>query len=40
VTHSQLLARFKSESKYKIAEEGGVRARSLAHNTLTGRAAS
>jgi hypothetical protein len=39
MTHSQLLARFKSESKYKIAEGRGVGARSLAHNTLRGRRA-
>ncbi len=39
MTHSQLLAKFKSESKYKIAEGGGVRARSLAHNTLRGKGA-
>jgi hypothetical protein len=35
--HSQLLERLKSESKYKTAEGGGVRARSLVHNTLRGR---
>jgi len=35
--HSQLLARLKSESKYKTTERGGVGARSLAHNTLKGR---
>jgi hypothetical protein len=37
LTHFQLLARFKSESKYKTAKGGGVGARSLAHNTLKGR---
>jgi hypothetical protein len=37
--HSQLLARLKSESKYKTTEEEGVGARSLAHNTLRGRGA-
>jgi hypothetical protein len=37
LTHSQLLARFKSESTYKIAEGGRVKAHSLAHNTLRGR---
>ncbi len=36
MTHSQLLERLKSESKYKIAEGGGVGARSLAHNILKG----
>ncbi len=36
--HSQLLEIFKCESKQKIAEEG-VKARSLAHNTLRGRRA-
>ncbi len=35
--HSQLLARLKSESKYKTTEGGGVGARSLVHNTLRGR---
>jgi len=39
LTHSQLLARLKSESKYKTTKGGGVRARSLAHNTLRGRRA-
>ncbi len=39
LTHSQLLKELKSESKYKIAEGGGVGARSLAHNTLKGRGA-
>jgi len=39
VTHSQLLEGFKSESKYKTTKGGGVRARSLAHNTLRGRGA-
>jgi hypothetical protein len=39
MTHSQLLEGLKCESKYKTAEEGGVRARSLAHNTLRGRGA-
>jgi len=38
-THSQLLVRFKSESKYKIMEGGGVGACSLAHNILKGRGA-
>ncbi len=37
--HSQLLEGFKCEFKYNIAEEGGVGARSLAHNTLRGRGA-
>jgi len=37
LTHFQLLARLKNESKYKITEGGGVGARSLAHNTLRGR---
>jgi hypothetical protein len=37
LTHSQLLEGFKSESKYKTTEEGGVEALSLAHNTLKGR---
>jgi len=37
MTYSQLLARLKNESKYKIMEGGGVRARSLVHNTLKGR---
>ncbi len=37
--HSQLLTRLKSESKYKTSEGGGVRARSLTHNTLRGRGA-
>jgi hypothetical protein len=39
LTHSQLLEGLKSESKYKIAEGGGIKARSLAHNTLRGREA-
>ncbi len=39
LTHSQLLARLKSESKYKTTKGGGVEARSLAHNTLRGRGA-
>jgi hypothetical protein len=39
VTHSQLLAGLKCESKWKTAEEGGVGMRSLAHNTLRGRGA-
>jgi hypothetical protein len=39
MTHSQLLARLKSESKYKTAEGGGIGARSLVHNTLRGRRA-
>jgi hypothetical protein len=39
VMHSQLLEGFKCESKWKTAEEGGVGARSLAHNTLRGRGA-
>jgi hypothetical protein len=39
MTHSQFLEGLKSESKYKIAEGGGVGARSLAHNTLRGRGA-
>jgi hypothetical protein len=33
VTHSQLLEGLKCEYKWKTAEEGGVGARSLAHNT-------
>jgi hypothetical protein len=37
--HSQLLARLKSESKYKTAEGGRVDARSLIHNTLRGKGA-
>ncbi len=37
LTHSQLLERLKCESKQKTAEEGGVGARFLAHNTLRGR---
>jgi hypothetical protein len=36
---SQLLEGFKSESKYKTAEGGEVKARSLALNTLRGRGA-
>jgi hypothetical protein len=39
MTHSQLLEGFKSESKYKTTEGGGVEARSLAHNTLRGKRA-
>jgi len=39
LTHSQLLEGFKSESKYKTAEGGGVEACSLVHNTLRGRRA-
>jgi len=39
LTHSQLLAKLKSESKYKTTDGGGVGARSLAHNTLRGRGA-
>jgi hypothetical protein len=39
LTHSQLFEGLKSESKYKIAEGGGVGARSLAHNILRGRRA-
>ncbi len=39
LTHSQLLKGLKYEPKQKIAEEGGVGARSLAHNTLRGRGA-
>ncbi len=39
LTHSQLLIRLKSESKYKTTERGGVGACSLAHNTLKGRGA-
>ncbi len=39
MTHSQLLEGLKCESKWKIAEEGGVETRSLAHNTLRGRGA-
>jgi hypothetical protein len=39
VTHSQLLKRFKSESKYKTTKGAGVEARSLAYNTLKGRGA-
>jgi len=37
--HSQLLEGFKSESKYKTMEGGGVGAHSLVHNTLRGRVA-
>jgi hypothetical protein len=37
--HSQLLKGLKCESKYKTTEEGGIKARSLAHNTLRGRGA-
>jgi len=37
--HSQLLEALKSESKYKTTEGGGVRAHSLAHNTLKGKGA-
>jgi len=36
MTYSQLLGGFKSESKYKTEERGGVGACSLAHNTLRG----
>jgi hypothetical protein len=39
LTHSQLLKGFKCESKWKTAEEEGVGARSLAHNTFKGRGA-
>jgi hypothetical protein len=39
MTHSQLLAGLKCESKWKTAEERGVGMRSLAHNTLRGRGA-
>jgi hypothetical protein len=39
MTHSQLLAGLKCESKWKTTEEGGVGMRSLAHNTLRGRGA-
>ncbi len=39
LTHSQLLAGLKCESKWKTAEEGRVRMRSQAHNTLRGRGA-
>ncbi len=39
MTHSQLLKGFKCEPKQKTTEEGGVGARSLAHNTLRGRGA-
>ncbi len=39
MTHSQLFEGLKCESKYKTSEEGGVKARSLAHNTLRGRGA-
>ncbi len=38
-THSQLLKGLKCEPKQKTTEEGGVGARSLAHNTLKGRGA-
>jgi len=37
LTHSQFLEGFKSESKYKTTEGGGIRAHSLTHNTLKGR---
>ncbi len=36
MTHFQLLEGLKCESKYKTAKEGGVEARSLAHNTFRG----
>jgi hypothetical protein len=39
VTHSQLLKGPKCGSKWNTAEEGGVGAHSLAHNTLRGRGA-
>ncbi len=39
VTHSQLLKGPKCGSKWNTAKEGGVEARSLAHNTLRGRGA-
>jgi len=39
MTHSQLFEGLKSESKYKTTEGGGVRARSLTHNTSRGRGA-
>ncbi len=39
MTHSQLLTRLKSESKYKTTKGGRVRVHSLAHNTLKGRGA-
>ncbi len=39
MTHSQLLKGPKCGSKWNIAEEGGVRAHSLAHNILRGRGA-
>jgi hypothetical protein len=39
MTHSQLFKGPKCGSKWNIAEEGGVGARSLAHNTLRGRGA-
>jgi hypothetical protein len=39
VTHSQLLKGLKSESKYKTTKSEGVKARSLAHNTLRGKGA-
>jgi len=37
--HSQLLVRLKNEFKYKTTEGGGVKAHSLAHNTLRGKGA-
>ncbi len=39
LTHSQLLKGFKCGSKWNTAEEGGVGACSLTHNTLKGRGA-
>jgi len=39
MTHSQLFERLKCESKWKTTKDGGVRTRSLAHNTLRGRGA-
>jgi hypothetical protein len=39
VTHSQLFEGFKSESKYKTMEGGGVGACSLSDNTFRGRKA-
>jgi hypothetical protein len=39
MTHSQLLAKLKSESKYKTTKGGGVEAHSLVHNTLRGKRA-
>jgi hypothetical protein len=39
LTHPQLLKGFKYRSKWNTTEEGGIGARSLAHNILRGRGA-